>query len=235
MLSWPIMTPIQPLEILWDDPHLLAVNKPAGLLTQGIAGGQPTLEEAVRRFLRPDDPASVYLGTVHRLDRPVSGVIVWAKTLKAARRLAADFAARKVEKEYCGIAEGSLHVPSRWDDWLGPVDDSGVAKVVTSETTGARHAVTKVRPLMGTRIPRGLTALVLEPQTGRTHQLRVQAASRGLPILGDARYGAAQPFPVGIALHARLLSFLHPTSRIEVRLVAPFPAFWQESGLTMPA
>jgi len=228
------MVPTEPLSILWDDPHLLAVNKPAGLLTQGVAGGEKTLEEAVRRLLRPDDPASVYLGTVHRLDRPVSGVIVWAKTPKAARRLAEGFAARRVKKEYWAVAEGSLAGPSLWDDWLAPVDETGVARVVEPGTPGARRALTRVRPLSEALPPEGLSALIFEPETGRTHQLRAQAMARGLAIVGDARYGAVRPFPVGIALHARLLSFLHPTSRREVCLIARLPASWSESGLSWP-
>lgn len=231
---WAIMTTAEPLAILWEDPHLLVVNKPAGLLTQGLAGGAPTLEEAVRRHLRPDDPDSIYVGTVHRLDRPVSGVIVWAKTLKAARRLSAQFAARQAKKEYWAVAEGRLVGTSTWDDWLGPVDEAGVARVVPAGTPGARRAITRVRPLVGARVPAGLTALILEPDTGRTHQLRVQAKARGLPILGDTRYDATRPFSNGIALHARSLTFAHPLSRRELSVVAALPKAWSDDGLAMP-
>src|SRR4051812_47677741 len=97
----------EPLTILFEDAHCLATVKPGGELTQGTSAGGPTLEARVRRYLNPRDPASVYLGTVHRLDRPVSGVILWAKTLKAARRLAGQFAARQARKEYWAIVEGT--------------------------------------------------------------------------------------------------------------------------------
>ncbi len=221
------MDPDAPLAILRDDPHLIAVVKPAGLLTQGYAGGEPTLEDLVRKTLRPDDPGSLFLGTVHRLDRPVSGVVVWAKTPKAARRLAAQFAGRSVAKQYWGVVEGPGPPETIWDDWLGPVDASGVVRTVPAESPGARRAVTRVRPLAGTS-PAGTMLLALEPETGRTHQLRAQASGRGRPIVGDAAYGATRPFPRGIALHARSLRFEHPGSRDEVVVVAAVPRDWAD-------
>ena len=229
-----LMDSDESLSILWDDPHLIAVVKPAGLLTQGVAGGEPTLEDAVRRHLGPDDPASVYLGTVHRLDRPVSGVVVWARTPRAARRLADQFARRLVMKEYWAVVEGDAGVEDRWEDWLGPVDGSGVARVVVEGTPRARRAVTRVGPLGGGRVPEGTTLLALGPETGRTHQLRSQASARGRPIVGDLRYGSSRPFPGGIALHARALRFIHPSSRREVMLCAPVPRSWAEAGVETP-
>src|SRR4051794_29572097 len=97
----------EPTTILFEDPHCLAVVKAAGVLTQGRAEGEPSLEDAVRAYLRPDAPASAYVGTVPRLDRPVSGVVLWAKTPKAARRLAEQFARREARKEYWAIVSGS--------------------------------------------------------------------------------------------------------------------------------
>ena len=228
------ITPARPLAILWDDPHLIAVVKPAGLLTQGVAGAESTLEEAVRRHLRGEGSGPIYLGTVHRLDRPVSGVIVWAKTAKAARRISEQFAVRGVRKQYWAVAEGCLDREAVWDDWLAPVDESGVARVVAEGTAGARRAITRARPMVGVKVPTGLIALELEPETGRTHQLRAQASARGLAIVGDARYGATRSFAVGIALHARFLSFVHPITKREVSLKAPVPDAWRDCGLTMP-
>ncbi len=228
------MAPDEPLAILRDDPHLIAVIKPAGLLTQGYAGGEPTLEDLVRRHLRPDDPDSVYLGTVHRLDRPVSGVVVWAKTPRSARRLAAQFAGRDVSKKYWGVVDGPAAIEETWDDWLGPVDASGVARVVADGSPGARRAITRVRPLAG-QTPAGTTLVALEPETGRTHQLRAQASSRGRPIVGDRAYGSTQPFPRGIALHARSLRFEHPALRSQLALEAPLPAAWAEFGVRLSA
>ncbi len=221
------MDPDAPLAIVRDDPHLIAVVKPAGMLTQGYAGGEPTLEDFVRATLRPDDSSSLYLGTVHRLDRPVSGVVVWAKTPKAARRLAAQFAGRTVAKEYWGVVEGPEPLETTWDDWLAPVNVSGVARIVPAGSPGARRAVTRVRPLAGTATA-GTTLVVLEPETGRTHQIRAQASGHGRPIVGDAAYGSTRPFPRGIALHARSLRFEHPASREEVVLVAAVPRDWAD-------
>ena len=126
--------------ILFEDAHLLAVGKPAGLLTQGIDAGEPTLETVVRRHLARGAGDSAYVGTVHRLDRPVSGVVVWAKTPKAARRLADQFARREVGKLYWAIVEGdaaAIGPGGIWDDWLAPVDASGVVRVVDPHAPGA--------------------------------------------------------------------------------------------------
>jgi 23S rRNA pseudouridine1911/1915/1917 synthase len=226
------MPPDAPLAILWDDPHLIAVAKPAGLLTQGVAGAEPTLEEAVRRLIRPEQPASAYLGTVHRLDRPVSGVIVWAKTPKAARRLAEQFARREAKKEYWVVVEGEgLARDERWQDWLAPIDETGVARIVAEGSPGARRAVTLAGPLPGGKTLEGTALLRLLPETGRTHQLRAQTSVRGRPIVGDARYGSSRPFPGGIALHARTLTFAHPITRQTLTLVADLPESWAEAGV----
>ncbi|MBV8382451.1 MAG: RluA family pseudouridine synthase [Planctomycetaceae bacterium] len=229
------------LLILYEDSHCLAVVKHAGLLTQGIPGRESTLEEAVRRHLRPDDPASAYIATVHRLDRPVSGVVVWAKTPKAARRLAAQFADRQAVKEYWavveetpGASEPSLDAAGAWDDWVTPPDASGVARAVAPRAPGARRAVTRYQCDRAGRLPPGTAWLRLWPETGRTHQLRAQAAARGAPILGDSTYGSTRPFAPGIALHARALTIEHPILRRAICLVAPLPDAWSEQGIRLP-
>jgi 23S rRNA pseudouridine1911/1915/1917 synthase len=223
--------------VLDEDPHCLAVAKPAGILTQGTPGGESTLEAAVRRYLSAERPSSDYLGTVHRLDRPVSGVVVWAKTPKAARRLADQFARREARKEYWAVVErdaSELDTEGTWDDWLMDVGAGGVVRAVDSETPGARRAVTRFRKGEGARLPAGTAWLRLWPETGRTHQLRAQAARRGLAIVGDAAYGAARPWARGIALHARALEVRHPVSRRVLTWIAPLPAAWGEQGFVLP-
>src|SRR5690349_21749918 len=190
------------LTILFEDAHCLAVAKPAGLLTQGVPRGEPTLEAAVRRHLRPDDPASAYLGTVHRLDRPVSGVVLWAKTPKAARRLAEQFGSRQAHKQYWAIVEGRPGAArGLWDDWLclDAATGLGGSQVCAPGRPRARRAVTRFALGEAEGLPPGCSWLRLWPETGRTHQLRVQAAHRGLPVLGDRLYGSAGAFPLGIA------------------------------------
>lgn len=229
----------EPLEILYEDAHCLVVAKPAGLLTQP-AGTRPhpSLEHAARAYLNPAEPFAVYLGTVHRLDRPVSGVIVWAKTPKAARRLARQFEIRRARKQYAALVEGNAaaRIPAAgtWEDWLTAPDRSGVVHIVAPETAGARLAVTRYEIGSAATLPEDTSWLRLWPVSGRTHQLRAQAAARGLPILGDAAYGAVQPFPQGIALHAYSLFIGHPALGTDMTWTAPFPPSWRDAGAVLP-
>lgn len=240
------------LHVLFEDEHCLAVLKPAGQLIQGTWAppGETTLEQDVRRRLNPLDPDSAYLGIVHRLDRPVSGVILWTKTPKAARRLARQFETRRVVKEYWAIVEtdaeegGPSPGPSPtlpppgdvWIDWLTRrTGEAGVIESVAPESPGAREAVTRVNVDFAVRLPAGARWLRLWPETGRTHQLRVQASVRGSPILGDAVYGSKREFAPGIALHARALRVGHPITGEPLVLSAPPPRSWEERGIVLDA
>jgi 23S rRNA pseudouridine1911/1915/1917 synthase len=231
-----------PLNILHEDADCLAVVKPAGQFTLGTWAppGEITLEEAIRRHLDRDRPDSVYLGIVHRLDRPTSGVLIWAKTPRAARRLSAQFERRHAVKEYwalvesapSGVIESAEGDDETWSDWLTRPGQTGLVRIVPPETRGARRAVTRARRGAAGSLPAGVAWLRLRPETGRTHQLRVQAAARGRPILGDSEYGATAPFgpPHAIALHARSLQVRHPTLQTTMTLVAPIPPAWRRLG-----
>ncbi len=239
------------MRLLFEDEHCLAIWKAAGQFTQGLWAppGEQTLETEVRAHLRPADPASVYLGIVHRLDRPVSGVLVWAKTAKAARRLSQQFERRSVEKEYWAIVEATgpksyedpvadeLHpgtpAEGTWQDWLTSAGVAGVVRSVAAGSERAREAITRFHFENPPDLSPGCRWLRLWPETGRTHQLRVQAALRGFPILGDANYGASRTFPQGIALHARRLGLRHPTLGTPLELIAPLPATWREQGFML--
>jgi 23S rRNA pseudouridine1911/1915/1917 synthase len=237
--------------LLFEDEHCLAIVKLAGQFTQGCWAppGERTLEQEVREYLDPADPSSVYVGIVHRLDRPVSGVLIWAKTSKSARRLSQQFERRRVEKEYWAIVEETEKVRAgqggdeslkrspaedTWTDWLTPPGVSGVVQSVAAGSARARQAVTRFGQEHAPCLPTGCQWLRLWPETGRTHQLRVQAALRGLPIVGDTVYGATQPFPRGIALHARRLGLRHPMLQTPLELIAPLPAAWAEHGFILP-
>jgi 23S rRNA pseudouridine1911/1915/1917 synthase len=219
------------LDVLYEDNHCLALNKPAGLLTQGDSTGAPSLIEAARADLkdRYHKPGNVFVGLVHRLDQPTSGVILFARTSKAAGRLSAQFRAGTVEKVYWAIVEGVCPEDSgEWTDRLWKDERRNVVQVVPAGTPEAREAKVAFRVLERQETT---TTLELRPRTGRSHQLRVQLASRGMPILGDRKYGAArrvlaldgQP---RVALHARQLSFTHPTRPEVIEVVAPVPADW---------
>ena len=215
--------------------------KPAGQFTQGkwAPPGEMTLEEAIRRYLGPDDPGAVYLGIVHRLDRPTSGVLIWAKTPRAARRLSAQFERRRVVKEYWALVDTG---PDRvsggdetWCDWLTRPGRTGLVRPAPPETPGARPAVTRMRREAAGKVPAGTDWLRLWPETGRTHQLRAQSRRAGSPIVGDTEYGSKTPFgPHAIALHARSLEIRHPTLQTPMTLVAPIPPAWGRFGFDPP-
>src|SRR5438034_1325906 len=165
------------LHILYEDNHCLAVAKPAGLLTQGVPPGIPTLEARVKAYLkeRYHKPGNVYLGIPHRLDRPVSGVVLFARNTKAARRLAEQFQERQVTKVYWAAVEGDVEpAEGTWEDWLLKRQQEARSEKVARETPGARHAVLRYRKL-GAGGP-GVSLLEIRPETGRMHQIRVQAA-----------------------------------------------------------
>lgn len=230
-----------PLEILCEDGPVIAINKPAGLLTQGVPQGIPTLEAQVKAYLKEKHSKSgnVYLGIPHRLDRPVSGVGLFARNSKAAARLAEQFRERQVKKIYWAVlerppepADGTLH------DFLLKHGEQAHVEVVSPETAGGKSATLHYRTL-GTGDSGTLVEIELE--TGRMHQIRVQFGSRCCPILGDVEYGAtrlfdstvspADPRDARIALHARSLTFLHPIRYDSVTVTAPLHAAWR----TLPA
>jgi 23S rRNA pseudouridine1911/1915/1917 synthase len=225
-----------PLEVLCEDGPVLAVNKPAGLLTQGVPQGLPTLESQVRDYIRQKyaKAGNVYLGIPHRLDRPTSGVIVFARNSKAAARLAEQFYDRRVQKQYLAIVEGTPdEAEGDLTDWLLKDAVRAHVECVPPDTLGAKAASLryKVVATIGDR-----TLLRVEPRTGRMHQIRVQLASRGWPIVGDVQYGASSAAPSAdkpgdvIALHAQRLTIFHPVRYDELRLTAPFPAEWSDLG-----
>jgi 23S rRNA pseudouridine1911/1915/1917 synthase len=227
------------LTILYEDNHCLAVAKPAGLLTQGVPPSLPTLESQVRDYLRDKyrKTGRVYLGIPHRLDRPVSGVLLFARQTKSAQRLAEQFQHRQVTKVYWAAVEGTVQpVAGIWEDWLVKLPEKGRAVVAAADTPEAKHAVTAYCRLAD--LPGG-TLLELRPATGRMHQLRVQASARGSPIFGDRLYGGLQPFgPIpeqerdrAIGLHARSLTFLHPIRYEPTTVEAPLPELWRTLGI----
>lgn len=218
---------LPPLEILYEDNHCLAVAKPSGCLSTHFQGSEETLDRAVKQYLKEkhQKPGNVFLGIVHRLDRPVSGVLLFARTSKAAARLSEQFREGSVEKVYWAVVEGDVGRPAgSLEDWLQKDPHSDRMRVVAAQTPGARQALLHYQK-RGSRD--GVTWLELRPQTGRKNQLRVQLAHCGNPIVGDSRYGSFHTFENGIALHARSLTFLHPVRYEPITLVADVPRPWR--------
>lgn len=221
------------LDILYEDNHCLALNKPAGWPTAHFDGKDETVDRLVKTYLKEkyDKPGNVFLGVVHRLDKPVSGSLLFARTSKAAARLSEQFREGGVEKCYWAVVEqqakgtpwatadaGSL------EDWLKKDEPKMRVEVVEPETNGAQFA----RLLFQVRARhKGLIWLELRPHTGRKHQLRVQLASRGAPIYGDMKYGSDHAFGHAIGLHARSLTFLHPTTKEPITVNSEVPKLWR--------
>jgi len=228
----------EPLTVLYEDNHCLAVAKPGTLLTQGVPPGIPTLEALAKAYLkeRYHKQGHVYLGIPHRLDRPVSGVVLFARNTKAAQRLAEQFQKRQVTKVYWALLEGDVQPrEGTWEDWLLKIRDEARSERVPPETPGARHALLRYQVLQDAA---GGALVEVRPETGRMHQIRVQAAARGWPVRGDVLYGARLPFgPAAelprdrvIALHARSLTFLHPIRYEPITVTAPLPEYWADVG-----
>ena len=215
-----------PLEILYEDNHLLAVNKPAGLPTMGTPGGHPTLLTVAKEYIgrKYHKPGNVYLGVMSRLDAPVTGVVLLARTSKAARRLTEQFRTHAVQKIYWALVEGKIDPPQgRLVDWLGEDERHRRMHIVGPTLAGAKEARLNYRRLA----VQGAGALVeIELETGRKHQIRLQLAHHGHPIVGDRKYGSRQPFPNGIALHARRLVVAHPIGGEPLVVEAPLPREW---------
>ena len=226
------------LDILYDDGPCLVINKPSGLLTQAPVGID-SLEVQVREFYkrREGKEGNIYLGLPHRLDRPVSGAIVFARHVRAAQRLSSQFENRTVSKSYWAFVEGQVSPDEgTWIDHLHKRHGMAQSIVVPADDPRGKVALLHYR-VMAT-ISNG-TWLEIELETGRTHQIRVQAASRGFPVVGDTQYGAKLLFGEqhdderlrSIALHARYLGFQHPMTREPVSVTAAVPPDWYTLGL----
>jgi 23S rRNA pseudouridine1911/1915/1917 synthase len=232
----------QDLEILCEDGAVLAVNKPSGIISQGAPEGVISLIDLVKDYIRHkyDKPGNVYLGVIHRLDRPVSGVVVFSRNSKCAARLAEQFRERDIQKVYLAIVEGFPNPQEgQLVDWLIRQEEHDTVQIVKETTPGARRSSLSYRTLARQG---QYTLLQVHLETGRMHQIRVQLASRGWPIIGDYRYGAKtaltnqfqnEPRAAPIALHAYRLTFKHPIRYDELTVTASFPPAWKKLGFRM--
>lgn len=197
--------------IIFEDNHFLVLSKPAGLLSQGEERGQPNLVDWLRGYLDRH-----YVGLIHRLDRNVSGLMVVAKRSKSAARLTLALQEGKINRKYQGWILGRLKEPQKWQHFLMKDEKKNQVKVVTAQNRKGKEAVLSVRPLgYGHWQDQTVTLAEFELETGRSHQIRIQSAFEGYPLLGDIKYGKEvkdkQKFHRP-ALHSAFLSFPHPIS-----------------------
>lgn len=219
------------MTVLYEDNHLIAVSKNAGDIVQGDKTGDVPLSDLVKDYLKEkyQKPGNVYLGVVHRLDRPVSGVVLFAKTSKALPRLNKMFAEHQdVRKTYLAIV-GSK--PPKQEDtlvhWLTRNEKQNTARAYDREVPGSKKAILDYRLVAQSE---RYFLLEIELHTGRHHQIRCQLAKIGCPVKGDLKYGAPRSNPDGsISLHAWRLSLEHPVSHIQLNIEAPVPNenLWQ--------
>jgi 23S rRNA pseudouridine1911/1915/1917 synthase len=218
-------------EVLYEDNHLLAVNKPAGLAAQGDNTGDIHLLDIVEKYIATkfNKPGKAFVGLIHRLDRPVSGVVLLARTSKGLSRMNEQFRNKSTTKVYHAISEFLLaQSEGTLIHYLGKDAQTNRALTYLKPKVGAKEAILHYKHIASKS---GLHLYEIVLETGRFHQIRAQLAKAGAPILGDVKYGAGKPNPDrSVALHARSLSFTHPITGVIVAIKAPYPRteWWEK-------
>ena len=211
------------LSVIYEDNHILVVNKTAGLLVQGDQTGDKSLVDIAKLYIKNkyQKPGDVFLGLVHRLDRPTSGVIVLARTSKALTRLNRQFKDRVPKKIYRAVVSGTPKSSAKLEHYLKKNSSQNKSFHYNEITPNTKHAILHYRHVESLK---SYHVLEVELETGRHHQIRVQLAAVGLHIKGDLKYGSKRTNPNGsIHLHARSLLFVHPTKKEEMKFVASYP------------
>ena len=220
-------------QILYEDNHLLVINKKVGQLVQGDKTGDESLLELIKNFIKKRDekPGNVFLGLVHRIDRPTSGLVIYAKTSKALSRLTQMVKNREIKKTYWAIVPKEM-IPQtqRLVHFLKKNEKNNKAIVFPKVTDGAKEAILTYKII---KILDNYQLLEIDLETGRHHQIRAQLSKIGVPIKGDLKYGSPRSNPDGgISLHARKLEFIHPVTKENIEIIAPVPqndAVWKAS------
>ncbi len=214
----------KPIEILYIDNHLIVVKKPAGMLVQGDSTGRITLFECAKRFIKEHYQKSgeVFLGLVHRLDRPVSGVVVFARTSKGAARLSEQIRNHQFKKSYIALVEGETPKDGQYIDYLTRKDH----KAVQVKSEHGRYSELYFKRL---HYRAGISGVEIELKTGRYHQIRAQFSARGFPIIGDRKYGSKKSIRNDeIALHAVSTTFYHPVRNELLTITTQIDKSWDE-------
>ncbi|WP_313214598.1 RNA pseudouridine synthase [Soonwooa sp.] len=211
-------------QIVFEDNHIIVINKKAGQLVQGDKTGDESLLELIKDFIKIRDakPGNVFLGLVHRIDRPTSGLVIYAKTSKALSRLTQMVKNREIKKTYWALVAKEM-IPSsqKLVHYLKKNEKNNKAIVFPKATEGAKEAILTYHMI---KILDNYQLLEIDLETGRHHQIRAQLSKIGVPIKGDLKYGAPRSNPdSGISLHARKLEFVHPVTKENIEIVAPVP------------
>lgn len=224
------------MTVLYEDNHIIAVNKTCNEIVQGDKTGDTPLSETVKAYIKDkyNKPGEVFLGVTHRLDRPTSGVVLFARTSKALTRLNEMFKSHEqIKKTYWAIVQGCPKVPeARLENWLVRNEAQNKSYIAKPGAKEAKQAILSYKTLVKGE---HYTLLEVNLETGRHHQIRCQLAAIGCPIKGDLKYGAKRSNPDGgICLHARKIEFIHPVKKENICIIAPVPdeALWR--ALTTP-
>ena len=213
------------MTILYEDNHIIAVSKTCHEIVQGDKTGDTPLSDIVKAYIKEkyQKPGDVFLGVTHRLDRPTTGVVIFARTSKALMRLNAMFQSHEqIRKTYWAIVQSPPPTPEgRIENYLLRNEQQNKSFVVKPNTQNAKRAVLTYQTIAQSE---RYTLLEINLETGRHHQIRCQLAAIGCPIKGDLKYGAKRSNPDGgISLHARNIEFIHPVSRLPISITAPVP------------
>ena len=222
------------MEVIYEDNHIIIVNKQSGEIVQGDKTGDRPLSDIVKDYIKDkyQKPGAVFLGVVHRLDRPVSGLVVFARTSKALTRLNKMFAEGEVQKTYWAIVKNAPKEPEGiLTHWLVRNEKQNKSYAYDHERPNAKKAILKYKVIGHSD---NYTLLGVQLMTGRHHQIRCQLAAMGCPIRGDLKYGAPRSNPDGsISLMSRRVAFIHPVSKEQIIVEAPLPddSLWQSFGV----
>ena len=218
-------------QIVFEDNHLLIINKKAGQLVQGDKTGDASLLDLIKDFIKKRDqkPGNVFLGLVHRIDRPTSGLVIYAKTSKALTRLTQMVKNREIKKTYWAVVQKTPYPQSqRLVHYLQKNEKTNKAPVFIKPTDNAKESILNYQII---KVLDNFQLLEIDLETGRHHQIRAQLSKIGAAIKGDLKYGAARSNPDGgIHLHARKLEFTHPVTKENLEITAPVPqndAVWK--------
>jgi 23S rRNA pseudouridine1911/1915/1917 synthase len=213
------MTP----EILYEDNHIIVVNKPSGMLSQGDASGKDSLLDFLKRHVKDkyNKEGDAFVGLVHRLDMPVSGVMVFARTSKAARRLHSEIISGNMHKLYLAVVEKGMPCDGIWhrlENFL--IREKDITKVAAKESSYTQKADLNYRTILSSK---GYSLLLIKLGTGRKHQIRAQFSFLGAPVSGDKKYGSRNEYKDSISLCSVFLSFTHPTLKERMVFYSPPP------------